>query len=325
MSREFIQSEMAQFEEKYPIDAFKVYRPSVSAKVNAKAWWRYAILAEVYKVRCLQREEMWRVAGNNGMNILSHIRLIIAEKGNMDNMDQEVVNENYVADTMRKLKSLEHVVSDLDRENMALRKMIKTLFTPLAKENFVSDELTLQDIEQEIEILDSRALEAATTKRLAFESYANSPESFKSAGTNSFHLGGSMEEADDFDGEEYQLLDTLASSVDTPDLNIRSPYENLLPPIEMTQRDMQDPKSVTRKNKDGSPKSPRLKPINPKDKFPSYLEREAMRKEQAAKKKERINMVSFSVLQLVRFFTAHAATCGFVVCSCSCFSYCDNR
>lgn len=284
---------MAQFEQKYPVDAYKVYRPNESAKVNAKAWWRYAILAEVYKVRCLQREEMWHIAGNKGMSILSHLRFIIAQKGNMDNIDQEDVNENYVADTMRKLKSLEHVVSDLDRENMALRKMIKTLFTPLARENFTSEELTLQDIEQEIDILESRALN--TSKRLEYADSLQSPQSLGSTGGSSFRPGDSMI-IDAEEEAECLLLESLTSSVDSPDLNIRSPYEKLLPPIELTQRDMQDPNKSTRKSKGGSPKgspkSPRLKPINPKDKFPSYLEREAMRKEQAAKKRERNNMVS---------------------------------
>lgn len=272
---------MAQFEEKYPIDAFRVYRPTVSTKENAKAWWRYAILAEVYKVRCKQREELWRVAGNKGLNILSHIRFIIAEKGNMDNMDDEEVNENYVTETVRKLKNLQNTVSDLNRDNMVLRKMLKTLFTPLAVENFASDEITLQDIEQEIAIFESRALTAS--KRLTFEDIDQPSQSFDCDS----QCEGIMESGK---AADFEVLESLASSVGTPDLNIRSPYENLLPPI-----DIQDTKVVPKKNnKAGSPKSPRLKAVRPKDKlFPSYLEREAMRKENAAKKKERANLVRF--------------------------------
>ena len=118
---------MASFEEIEVVDPWKVYRPTESAKADARAWWRYAIFAELYRVRCFQRAEKWREAGNKNMNILSHIRVLIASHGSVEDVDLSSVSDSYLNDTAEELKYLQTVVGDLSRENMTLRRMIKSL------------------------------------------------------------------------------------------------------------------------------------------------------------------------------------------------------
>jgi hypothetical protein len=275
---------MAAFEVADLPAPWKVYKPAVSAHVNPRAWWRYSILTELYKVRCLQKEDAWRVAGDKNMHLLSHIRVIIANNGgSVDGLDLSEASENYLTDTTIKLRSLEAAVDILNRENMTLRKMVKDLLTPLARENLIGDAETLQYIEDQIATYE---LHAATTKLLPPTEDLEEPSDARPRDTLTI-------DAEDYiESEDGQLV----ASIDAQDNKIRSPYENVLPPIALTERDMREPSKGTSsiKSKSSAPNSGRGKPAAKTEKFPSYLEREAMRKEQARKKREQIIMVSTS-------------------------------
>jgi hypothetical protein len=252
--------------------------------MNPRAWWRYSILTEIYKVRCLQKEDAWRVAGDKNMHLLSHIRVIIANNGgNVDGLDLSEASENYLTETTSKLRALEAALEILNRENMTLRKMVKDLLTPLARENLIGDTETLQYIEDQIATYE---LHAATTKLLQI-SNEHELESSDALVPQSLAV-----ETDEYiESEDEQLV----AAIDAQDNKIRSPYENLLPPIALTEHDMREP--LTRgtvssaKSKHRAPNSGRGKPAKKTEKFPSYLEREAMRKEQARKKREQIILV----------------------------------
>lgn len=80
-------------------------------------------------------------------------------------------------------------------------------------------------------------------------------------------------------------METAISNIESPNLNLRSPYENLLPPIELTDRELREQPQASKRDKLASLRKPQPKPVHDRDKFPSYLEREAMRKEAAIKKR----------------------------------------
>jgi len=266
---------MASFEERSLLDPIRVFRPKAH---DAKAWWRYAILAERYKVRCAQREELWFKAGASNMNILAHIRSLIKKHGSFDGVNLDDANGDFVEeeDSTKKLHPLELVVDDLNRENMALRKMIKTLLTPLARESFVAEEMSIEDLDKQISVFEEFAAKTSVAASPSPRSQHNSP----------LRLGGQMEdEADD------QLVASLANCVDSPNINLHSPYENLLPPIALTDKDINGPKSA--RNSRASIRNSPQKPAQ--DKFPSYLEREAMRRETIAKKRQEAIMVSLKI------------------------------
>lgn len=260
---------MASFEKLSLVDPIRVFRPRAH---DAKAWWRYAILAERYKVRCAQREDLWLKAGLSNMNILAHIRSLIKKHGSFDGVNLENVDENFKEDSMKNLHPLEMVVDDLNRENMALRKMIKTLLTPLARESFVAEEMSIEDLDKQISVFEEFAAKTKVTSSPSPHSQHNSP----------LRLGGQME--DDVDD---QLISSLASCVDSPNINLHSPYENMLPPIALTEKDKNGPKSAH--NSRGSLRNSPQKPVQ--DKFPSYLEREAARRETIAKKRQETILV----------------------------------
>lgn len=280
---------MASFEDRSLVDAIRVYRPTIK---NGKAWWRYAILAERYKVRCTQRKELWQQAGMKNMDILADIRSLIQKYGLdgakldggatsdkiLDGINEDSANlnsENFQADTGKRLDELSSVVGDLNRENMALRKMLKTLLTPMAKESLIASELSIEDIENEISVYEEFTAKSTIHSPTPSQSdvVVNSP----------LRLGGSME--DDLELED-QLLASLAGSIESPSINLRSPYENLLPHIGPTV-------PLPHRGK-GVKKSPRSK-LQEKV-FPSYLEQEAIRKEKAAEKKKKDIMVSAPVI-----------------------------
>jgi hypothetical protein len=99
-------------------------------------------------------------------------------------------------------------------------------------------------------------------------------------------------EAERLAAAEDQLIDALVDSIESPDLNLRSPYEKVLPPIELTEKDLRESPKAKKGSKPASLRAPKPRAVPEKDKFPSYLEREAMRKEAARKKKEEVIKVS---------------------------------
>jgi hypothetical protein len=277
---------MAAFGESDTLEPWKLYRPVESAKTNPKAWWRYSILAERHKVRAFQRAELWRLAGNKGMNLLSHLRVLLAGNGSEDGVDLSGLSDTYLNDTAGKLKALETVVDDLNRENMTLRKLLKSLLTPLAKENLSNDHLTLQYIESQVTRFDENEKLDSTAKYLSPTNL--SPRSKGASPTRV--LDGSSTSCER-DAEDVKIIAAI-STIDASDVNLRSPYEKVLPPIALTEKDLREPLPVSKRGKPASLRRPKIKPVNPKDKFPSYLEREAMRKEAAAQKRNERILVS---------------------------------
>lgn len=256
---------MALFEDRSLIGAIKVYRPTRSN--DAKAWWRYAILAVRYQVRCTHREEIWREAGITNMNILADIRSMMEKQ-------DFFVGENCDRETAHSLHSLEMVVDDLHRENMALRKMIKSLLTPLARESYVSEGMSIEDIENEISVFDEHARKGTHKK---------SPVTTRSHNTSPLKLGGEME--NDMDD---QLIEDLANTIGKSQLNIHSPYESFLPSIFVKDHETHDGSRAHHASKIQGKGSPQ-KPAH--EKSLSYVEREALRRETIAKKKGQEIMV----------------------------------
>lgn len=247
---------MSSFEDRCLVDGIKVYRPIL--RNDAKGWWRYAILAVRYEVRCSQREELWREAGIKSMDILAHIRTLVEKQGFL------VDPENKSGQTTKNLHDLEMVVDDLHRENMALRKMIKSLLTPLAREGFVGDGFSVEHVEKEISVFEEYATHA-NKKSPSPRSHHVSP----------LRLGGEME-----DDADDQIIENLANSVGTAQLNIHSPYENFLPSISPNGRDGSRSKRANTFHGKSSPQKPIF------EKTLSYVERETLRRETIAKKKE---------------------------------------
>jgi hypothetical protein len=277
---------MAAFGGSDTLEPWKLYRPVESAKANPKAWWRYSILAERHKVRAFQRAELWRLAGNKGMNLLSHLRVLLAGNGSENGVDLSGLSDTYLSDTTGKLKALEIVVGDLNRENMTLRKLLKSLLTPLAKENLSNDQLTLLYIESQVARFDQHAKFDSPTEYLPPTNL--SPRSNGASPTKMF--GGSATNSER-DAEEVKII-TAISTIDSSDANLRSPYEKVLPPIALTENDLREHIPASKCGKPASLRQPKIKPVNPKDKFPSYLEREAMRKEAATQKRNERILVS---------------------------------
>ena len=278
---------MASFAPVDPVEVIKAYRPNVSALDNPRAWWRYSILAEAYKVRCQQREEKWRIAGNKSMNILAHIRLLISANGNSLDIDFSEVDEDFMNTTASRVVALETVVDQLNRDNMMLRKMLKALLTPIAKENLINDAESLSYIEEQIAQFDNYTAAMQTM------------EASNNIHTKIIYESNELIEAEEIENQlQDEMISTLANSIETPDINLRSPYENVLPPIEMTENEFQElPKAgkiFGKKSKSPLKSSQTLNNStspNKTEKNPSYLEKEAIKKETKKKKKEQMIMV----------------------------------
>eukprot|EP01032_Pedospumella_encystans_P008350 gene8350-9923_t len=193
------------------------------------------------------------------MDILAHIRTLVEKQGLLADP------ENKSGQTTKNLHDLEMVVDDLHRENMALRKMIKSLLTPLAREGFVGDGFSVEDVEKEISVFEEYATHANK----------KSPQSPRSRHASPLRLGGEME-----DDADDQIIENLANSVETAKLNIHSPYENFLPSISPNARDVHRSKRANTFHGKSSPQKPIF------EKTLSYVERETLRRETIAKKKE---------------------------------------
>ncbi len=248
---------MSSFADRCLVDGIKVYRPA--KRNDAKGWWRYAILAVRYEVRCNQREELWREVGIKNMDILTHIRSLVEKQSLLAEPD------NHRGQTAKNLNDLEMVVDDLHRENMALRKMIKSLLTPLAREGFVGEGFSVADIEKEISVFEEYATNANK----------KAPQSPRSRHASPLKHGGEME-----DDADDQVIENLANSIETAQLNIHSPYENFLPSISPNGRDGPRSKRANTFHGKSSPQKPIF------EKTLSYVERENLRRETIAKKKE---------------------------------------
>jgi hypothetical protein len=199
----------------------KIPRPDV---FNARGMWKYAILSELRKVKWTRREELWRQAGLKGAEILAHLRMLIKEKGSFD-LDHTVeVNENYLAEMPQKIKSLELAMEELNNENKTLRKMLKTFLTPIAKEEFSTEDVSLSEIERQIGMIEVAVPKENKSSRLTSTKIGRSTVmgasgrhsgSFGSPGSTRLRFGGSMEldpSIDESDNNSNSAADLKFSS-----------------------------------------------------------------------------------------------------------------
>ncbi|KAJ1423901.1 hypothetical protein B484DRAFT_480643 [Ochromonadaceae sp. CCMP2298] len=273
------------------LELFKVYRPK---KFEAKAMWRYAIRVARYQVRCAQRQEQFREAGEKGNNLLAHARILV-QQGALDGAQLEDFNDDYVPYLARTLRSLQATVGDLSEENESLRRMLKSLMTPLTKEGLVLKELELQDevtedqIDREIQALEREqaARETARLQALVEEDAASvgSEGSWRSRGSRSRRSADVDDVATDAEAEaDAEAEEESRAEPDGEELNLHSPYESLLPPIKQSRESTASvsASSSCTGTKRRTSTSKGMGTSTSTNHFPSYLEREVMRKQRAA-------------------------------------------